>query len=293
MPSPRRDVSRRRGPRARATVALVSAAALIAVALAGCTSTPGATSSAAAPPTSEAPTATGTPAATATASATATAASNGTPEPFRGEMTPQIQVIDGYVSLYITLRNTGSEALTFINTLYDTEPDQLWMPQVTIPFAAGGDALVTRAGRFFPSPAIVQPGDQAVYVMGGQYLVGGQPPGGVQALTEPATNIKFCPTRGMDDTPGVPLEVKDVTWSESDGVATVRGTLVETQGSRRPNLPMVGAAFFDAAGAFVGAVVDARAGDRMAPYSQRPFEISGRGVDTARIARVEAYAVIQ
>jgi len=225
--------------------------------------------------------------------APAGASASGTPSPLHAEMTHDIQVVDGYVSMYMSLRNTGSEPLTFINTLYDTEPDKLWTPLVAVPFKAGGSAVVTRAGRFFPSPAIVQPGDSAVYIMGGQHLAAGQPAAGVDALAQPVINIKYCPTRGMNDVPGVPLTVEDVTWSEAGGVTTVRGTLVETLGSQRPSLPMVGAAFFDASGGFLGAVVDSRAGDAMAPHSRRPFEISGRGVRADAIARVEAYAVIQ
>jgi hypothetical protein len=54
----------------------------------------------------------------------------------------------------------------------------------------------------------------------------------------------------------------------------------------------VGVAFFDAADVFVGAVVANRVGDALKPAEIRPFEIAGRGVDAARIARAEAYAFI-
>ena len=103
-------------------------------------------------------------------------------------------------------------------------------------------------------------------------------------------NIKFCPTRGMNDVPSIPIEVKDVSWATKDGVTTVSGMLVDTEGSRRPDPPVVGVAFFDKAGNFVGAVVDSRNGDRMDPNSSRPFVMEGRGVDAGRIDHAEAYA---
>lgn len=222
----------------------------------------------------------------ASPSSSAAAAGTDSPKPFSGRMTHQVRLIDGYVTMYMSLENTGTEPLTFLNTLYDDEPDQLYSPTVVFPFASGDTATVTRAGRFFPSPAIVQPGDRAVYIMGGQKANGsGQ-------LAAPVANIKFCPTRGMDDIPGVPLEVDDLAWTEADGVLTVRGTLTETMGSRRPALPTVGVAFFDDADGFIGAVVDSRAGAPMAPNSYRPFEISGSGVAVDHIARAEAYAFV-
>jgi hypothetical protein len=298
-PSSRRlDDARRRRPHRRAT-GLLATLAVVAGLLAGCTTSGGSTPAAVTtapptwPPVTPAPPAASAGGAGSAASAEA-GASGGAIEarPGDAKILPQVQVVDGYASMYVALENRGGEALTFINTLYDTEPDKLWTPQVTVPYAAGGNALVTRAGRFFPSPAIVAPGADAVYLMGGQQLAMGQPATGTQAFAAPITNIKACLTRGMDDPPGVPVQVKDVSWSESGGVTTVRGTLVETQGSQRPSLPMVGAAFFDAAGRFVGAVVDARGGSAMAPYSQQSFEISGHGVDASRVARVDAYAVI-
>ena len=209
-----------------------------------------------------------------------------TPKAFSGRMTPQVLLVDGYVTMYMELDNTGSQPLTFINTLYDTEPDRLYAPTVAYPWASGDAALVTRAGRFFPSPAIVQPGEKAVYVMGGM------PAKGTGELAMPVANIKFCPTRGMDDVPSIPVEVKDIAWSTADGVTTVTGTLVETEGSRRPDPPKIGVAFFDADGAFVGAVVDGRNGDRLAANGSRSFTMEGRGVDAARIVRAEAYAYI-
>lgn len=202
-------------------------------------------------------------------------------------MDPEVLLVDGYVSMYMNLQNTGSEPLTFINTLYDTEPTRLYTPLVAFPWTDGDTALVTRDGRFFPSPAIVQPGHRAVYIMGGEEARGsGQ-------LAPPVANIKFCPTRGMNDIPGVSIKVADVHWSNSDGVTTVSGTLSETVGSRRTDPPIVGVAFFDKKGAFVGAVVNSRVGDRMRPYTTVPFEMEGRGVDASRIARFEAYAFVQ
>jgi hypothetical protein len=214
------------------------------------------------------------------------AAADGTPKPFSGRMTPQVLLVDGFVTMYMELDNTGSEPLTFINTLYDIEPTQLYNPTVAFPWTTGETALVTRAGRFFPSPSIVEPGHSAVYVMGGIQARGsGQ-------LATPVANIKFCPTRGMGDVPSIPIAVQDLAWSSTNGVTTVRGTLVETEGSRRPDPPIVGVAFFDKAGAFVGAVVDSRNGDRMDPLSSRPFVIEGRGVNASRIVRAEGYAFV-
>jgi hypothetical protein len=96
----------------------------------------------------------------------------------------------------------------------------------------------------------------------------------------------------MNDVPSVPVKVQDLAWSSSAGLTTVRGTLVETEGSRRADPPVVGVAFFDSAGAFVGAVVDSRVGDRLDPNSSRSFSIEGRGVDASRISRAEAYAFV-
>ena len=79
-------------------------------------------------------------------------------KPFRGEMQQHIRVVDGYVSMYFELRNIGEEPVTFLNTLYDYEPDQLYTPAVRLEWQEGGNLVQTRAGRFFPSPAILQPG---------------------------------------------------------------------------------------------------------------------------------------
>jgi hypothetical protein len=210
--------------------------------------------------------------------------SGSSPKPFSGRMSREVRLVDGYLTMYMSLENTGTEPLTFLNTLYDTEPDQLYMPTVAFPFTNGATAAVTRAGRFFPSPAIVQPGDRAVYLMGGVAAKGtGQ-------VAEPVANIKFCPTRGMDDIPGVPVEVRDLSWSTGNGVTTVRGMLAETKGSQRSSLPTVGIAFFDKADSFIGAIVGTRVGDRLEPNSTRPFEIEGRGVEADLITRAEAYA---
>ena len=237
----------------------------------------------------------GTPAPTVTPAPTATPVAatpspsldpNATPKPFSGRMTPHVLLVDGYVTMYMELVNTGSEPLTFINTLYDIEPDKLYTPTVAYPWTAGETALVTRAGRFFPSPAIVAPGGRAVYMMGGQLARG------AGDLATPVANIKFCPTRGMDDVPSVPVKVSDVKWSTSGGLTTVTGTLTETEGSRRSSAPVVGVVFFDKAGAFVGSVVDARTGDRLDPDVTMPFSIEGRGVDGSRIDHAEAFAYV-
>jgi hypothetical protein len=244
---------------------------------------PGGTA-AAGSPTAPPSTATPSSAANATPGPTDSTASE---KPFSGRMTPHVLLVDGYVSMYMDLVNTGTEPLTFINTLYDIEPTRLYSPLVAYPWASGGSALVTRDGRFFPSPAIVQPGQRAVYVMGGQRA------NGTGQLSPPVANIKFCPTRGMDDTPSVPVSVEDLAWSTTDdGVTTVRGTLVETAGSRRSDPPVVGVAFFARDGAFVGAVVNSRVGDRLRPFARVPFELDGRGVDASRIDRAEAYAFV-
>ncbi len=209
-----------------------------------------------------------------------------TPKAFSGRMTPQVILHDGYVSMYMDLENTGSEPLTFLNTLYDIEPDKLYAPVVDFPWTTGETAVYTRQGRFFPSPAIVQPGDRAVYVMGGMEARGnGQ-------LAQPVANIKFCPTRGMDDTPSLPVQVDGVTWSTTGGVTSVSGTLVQTSGPQRVDPPVVAVAFFDASGAFVGAVVGSRVGDHLVPGEVTPFAIEGRGVETDRIVRAEAYAFV-
>ncbi len=250
---------------------------------------PAASVPASAIPSAGTPTPTGTPAPSATpvaATPSPTLDPNATPKPFSGRMTPHVLLVDGYVTTYMELVNTGSEPLTFINTLYDIEPDKLYMPTVAYPWTAGETALVTRAGRFFPSPAIVQPGARAVYLMGGQLARGSG------ELATPVANIKFCPTRGMDDVPSVPVKVSGIKWASSGGLTTVTGTLTETEGSRRSSPPVIGVAFFDAAGAFVGSVVDARTVDRLDPGVTVPFSIEGRGVDAARIDHAEAYAYV-
>jgi hypothetical protein len=201
-------------------------------------------------------------------------------------MSNQLRLQDGHLSMYMLLENTGMQPLTFLNTLYDDEPDQLYTPTVAFPWTSGGSALITRAGRFFPSPAIVPPGQSAVYLMGGQDV------DGQGDLARPVANIKFCPTRGMDDVPGVPVAVEDVAWASTDGITTVTGMLRETEGSSRPSLPIVGVAFFDATDVFVGAVVANRVGDALKPYESRPFEISGPGVAADRIDHAEAYAFV-
>jgi hypothetical protein len=205
-------------------------------------------------------------------------------KPFRGEMQQHIRVVDGYVSMYFELRNVGEEPVTFLNTLYDYEPDQLYTPAVRLEWQEGGNLVQTRAGRFFPSPAILQPGES------GAYLMGGQPAQGTGTIGDLVTHIKYCPTRGMDDIPSVPIEVSDVDWSSAAGLTTVTGTLTLTQGPARPASPTVGVAFFDGADEFVGAVVSAATGSALERDRPTAFEISGPGVLGEEIATARAFA---
>ena len=124
-------------------------------------------------------------------------------KPFRGEVESLVQVYDGWVSMLIRLRNTGEEPVTFLNTLYDYEPLQLYEPLVRLEWTDGTAASSSRRGRFFPTPAILQPGEEGIFLMGGQPLLDA----GSGQLGDLVTHIKYCPTRGMDDVPGVPLEV--------------------------------------------------------------------------------------
>ncbi|MGH2454906.1 MAG: hypothetical protein ACRDHD_01410 [Candidatus Limnocylindria bacterium] len=206
-------------------------------------------------------------------------------KPFRGEMVQHVRIVDGYVSMYFELRNTGDEPVTFLNTLYDYEPQELYTPAVRLEWEEGDNLVYTRAGRFFPSPAILQPGERGVYLMGGQPAQGSG--SGVGDLV---THIKYCPTRGMDDVPAQPIAVEDLTWTSASGTTTVTGSLIQRGGAERPASPTVGVAFFDAEGAFVGAVVSARAGDPVRPGAPTPFEISGRGVDVEQIGSARAFA---
>ncbi|MEO8245682.1 MAG: hypothetical protein ABI622_01060 [Chloroflexota bacterium] len=208
-------------------------------------------------------------------------------KPFRGEASQQVYIRDGLVSMYFELRNVGEEPITWLNTLYDYEPQQLYTPVVQLEWQEGGRAVYTRAGRFFPSPAIIQPGDAAVYVMGGQPVQGAGTPGDL------LTHIKYCPTRGMDDVPGIPVPVEEVTWqSNADGTVTARGTLVESAGSLRRRPPQVGVAFFDAQDRFIGAVVSPSDGQPLEPNQRRAFSISGAGVSGEAIATARAWALI-
>jgi hypothetical protein len=205
-------------------------------------------------------------------------------KPFRGESIQQVQVVDGYATMLFTLRNVGEEPVSFLNTLYDYEPKQLYEPMVRMEWEDGETALGTRQGRFFPSPAIVQPGEQAVYLMGGTKVDGS---GQIGALD---THIKYCPTRGMDDVPSVPLVVGDLTWETHDGLTTVRGTVREPNGVRRYHPPAIGVAFFDGDDNFAGAVVDGSAGDALDDGQPHSFEISGRGVRADAAVRASGYA---
>lgn len=207
-------------------------------------------------------------------------------KPFRGEMTQEVRIAGGYASMYFELRNTGEEPVTFLNTLYDYEPRQLYEPVVRLEWQEGGNALYTRNGRFFPSPAILQPGET------GYYLMGGEPIAGSGTAGDLVTHIKYCPTRGMNDLPSLPLAVSDLAWEPGpDGSVTVSGTLT-AGGTTRDRPPTIGIAFFDASDRFVGAVVGASVGEALDPNASRAFELAGNGVDAAAIARAEAYAYV-
>ncbi len=208
-------------------------------------------------------------------------------KPFRGASTQRVYIRDGMISMYFELRNIGDEPITWLNTLYDYEPQQLYTPVVQLEWQEGGRAVYTRNGRFFPSPAIIQPGDSAVYLMGGQPVQGSGTPGDL------LTHIKYCPTRGMDDTPGIPVPVEDVAWhGNPDGTITATGTLVASAGSLRARAPQIGVAFFDAAQQFIGAVVSPADGDALTANEARPFEISGGGVAVDDVATARAWALI-
>lgn len=205
-------------------------------------------------------------------------------KPFRGESLQKIRVVDGYLSMYFELHNIGEEPVTFLNTLYDYEPDQLYTPAVRLEWSEGGNAVYTRTGRFFPSPAILEPGEVGVFLMGGQ------PVQGTGTYGDLITHIKYCPTRGMDDVPSQPIEVSDLSWSTSGGVTTVSGMLTQAGGAARPARPTVGVAFFDGAGEFIGAVVQSAVGDPLAVSEPVDFEVSGRGVMSDEIATAQAWA---
>jgi hypothetical protein len=210
-------------------------------------------------------------------------------KPFRGEMVQDVQVYQGWVTMRFVLRNTGEEPVTFLNTLYDYEPLQLYEPLVRLEWSDGTAATSSRRGRFFPTPAILQPGDQAVYLMGAQPVL----EVGSGELGDLVTHIKYCPTRGMDDVPGVPLRVTDLDWESRDGVTTVRGTLHETANAQRFGPPTVGVEFIGPDGEFLGAIVDDGVGERMEPGESRPFEISGPGVRARGVVELRGWAWIR
>jgi hypothetical protein len=205
-------------------------------------------------------------------------------QPYRGSMSEDVLVVDGYASMLVRLKNVGQDPVTFLNTLYDYEPHDLYTPNVQIEWQSGAPAVGTRFGRFFPSPAVVPPGKEAVYLMAGQKVSGSGQIGSV------VSHIKFCPTRGMDDVPADVLGVSGLTWSTSGGVTTVQGMLQETAGNSRATPPTIGVAFFDASGAFVGGVLATDVGARLGPNERRTFEISGSGVLADRIASATGWA---
>ncbi len=195
-------------------------------------------------------------------------------KPFRGEMTQEVQIYQGWVTMRFELRNTGEEPVTFLNTLYDYEPFQLYEPLVRLEWTDGTAASSGRGGRFFPTPAILEPGEEAVYLMGAAPVL----EAGSGDLGDLVTHIKYCPTRGMDDQPGLALEVSDLEWRTEGGVTTVRGMLRQTQEGRRFGRPTVGVEFIGSDGEFLGAIVDDGVGEPMAAGESRPFEITGPGV---------------
>lgn len=208
-------------------------------------------------------------------------------KPFRGEMVQQVYIAEGLVSMFFQLRNVGEDPVTFLNTLYDYEPTQLYTPAVRLEWKEGGNAVYTRAGRFFPSPAIVQPGQSAVYIMASQPVTGSGTPADL------VTHIKYCPTRGMNDVPGIPLQISDLHWTGgANGAVTVTGQLTETRGEFRLKPPTIGVAFFDNGGRFVGAAVAPASGDPLSAHGSRSFEVSGDGVETAAIASAQGFAYI-
>ena len=207
-------------------------------------------------------------------------------KPFRGEMVEQVYLADGLISMFFQLRNVGQEPVTFLNTLYDYEPTQLYTPAVRLEWKEGGNAVYTRAGRFFPSPAIVQVGQSAIYLMAGQPISGVGTPGDL------VTHIKYCPTRGMNDVPAVPLKVSGLHWSAGADGVTVQGTITETQGERRNKAPTIGVAFFDASDRFIGAVLGVSSGAPVGAHASRSFELSGGGVATSAIASAQGFAYI-
>jgi hypothetical protein len=211
-------------------------------------------------------------------------------QPFRGVIDSQVQVYDGWVSMLVVLKNTGEEPVTFLNTLYDYEPLQLYEPLVRLEWSDGTAVSSSRRGRFFPTPAILQPGEEGIFLMGGQPVL----EAGDGKLGDLVTHIKYCPTRGMDDVPGVPLTVSDLTWNTgSDGITTVTGVLHNSAGVRRFGAPTVGAYFTDSAGQFLGAVVADNVGDPLGADESRPFEISGPGVRAGEGVTIHALAWIR
>lgn len=211
----------------------------------------------------------------------------GPTKPFRGEVVQEVQIYDGYATMRFVFRNIGEEPITWLNTLYDYEPQQLYEPLIRLEWSHGEQAFASRNGRFFPEPAIVDPGEEAVYLMGARPVAGGGEIGDL------VTHIKYCPTRGMDDVPGLPLEVSGLEWETADGLTTVRGTVSEVAGVRRASSPTIGVAFFDPTGEFVGAVVADDVGGRLEPGESRSFEISGPGVIGDAIAGADGYAWVR
>ena len=266
----------------RRTAALIASVALVAAC-----QTPGSPSGASAGPTTSSGPSGGTSDPDAVTLTYIVGPRPGPIQPFRGEMIQHVHMAHGLVTMYFELRNIGEDPVTFLNTLYDYEPQQLYTPVVRLEWAEGGDAVYTRAGRFFPSPAIVPAGETAAYLMGGQPISGAGTPADL------VTHIKYCPTRGMDDVPGIPLAVAELAWTIGDGgQVSVSGTLVHEGSEVRNHAPMVGVAFFAADGQFIGSVLSPAVDGPLAPGDERSFTVSGGGISTDRIDHATAWAVI-
>jgi hypothetical protein len=104
-------------------------------------------------------------------------------------MSPHALLHDGYVSLYMDLQNTGSEPLTFINTLYDTEPTKLYDPDGRLPVDRWVGRARDASGTVLPEPCDRGAGS-ARGVHAGRH--GGERYGTARFTV---ANIKFCPTR--------------------------------------------------------------------------------------------------
>ena len=89
----------------------------------------------------------------------------------------------------------------------------------------------------------------------------------------------------MDDVPGIPVPVEDVAWhGQRRWIDHRHRDAGGAAGSSARRRLQVGVAFFDVAGAFVGAVVTPADGRPLTANERRPFSITGGGVDVATVA---------